>query len=303
MTETLGRSALQQPPRFGQLFGRLVLAGVVAGALAGVYSLLVTERAIAPALAARGDPCGRRGRRPRTHRGVVQPRHPTARRIPGHPHRRCDARGDLRGRLRTGPPPPARPHRLRSRRTARGRRVRHPRAAAGPEDPGQSAGRRRPGHGRHPDGDLRRRPAVRGHHGDAGVGAGQLPAQPGSGDGGHGYRRGGSDRRARGTDPHRWCPTTPTPSPRTYQRQSSGTSGSPLWASSPFSGPRWGWPAAGCSTVSPALPTATARPGGGSGCMPGRRTDGSRHPGRIRAGLVCDGSLPRTLVAGRTTPC
>jgi predicted cobalt transporter CbtA len=50
VTEILDRSALQQPPRFGQLFCRLVLAGVVAGALAGVYSLLVTERAIAPAL-------------------------------------------------------------------------------------------------------------------------------------------------------------------------------------------------------------------------------------------------------------
>jgi predicted cobalt transporter CbtA len=50
VTETLGRPALQQPPRFGQLFGRLVLAGVIAGALAGAFSLLVTERAIAPTL-------------------------------------------------------------------------------------------------------------------------------------------------------------------------------------------------------------------------------------------------------------
>jgi predicted cobalt transporter CbtA len=50
MTETLDRPAVQQPPRFGQLFGRLVLAGVIAGALAGVFSLLVTERAITPAL-------------------------------------------------------------------------------------------------------------------------------------------------------------------------------------------------------------------------------------------------------------
>jgi predicted cobalt transporter CbtA len=50
VAETLDRPALQRPPRFGQLFGRLVLAGVIAGALAGVFSLLVTERAIAPAL-------------------------------------------------------------------------------------------------------------------------------------------------------------------------------------------------------------------------------------------------------------
>jgi predicted cobalt transporter CbtA len=50
MTATLDRPAVQQPPRFGQLFGRLVLAGVIAGALAGAFSLLVTERAITPAL-------------------------------------------------------------------------------------------------------------------------------------------------------------------------------------------------------------------------------------------------------------
>jgi predicted cobalt transporter CbtA len=50
MTETLDRRGVQQAPRFAQLFGRLVLAGVIAGALAGVYSLLVTERAITPAL-------------------------------------------------------------------------------------------------------------------------------------------------------------------------------------------------------------------------------------------------------------
>ncbi|MDP9430630.1 MAG: CbtA family protein [Actinomycetota bacterium] len=50
MTETVDRPALQQPLRFGQLFSRLVLAGVIAGTLAGVFSLLVTERAIAPAL-------------------------------------------------------------------------------------------------------------------------------------------------------------------------------------------------------------------------------------------------------------
>ena len=51
MTDTLARPAVQRPLRFGQLFGRLVLAGVIAGALAGAFSLLVTERAIAPALA------------------------------------------------------------------------------------------------------------------------------------------------------------------------------------------------------------------------------------------------------------
>ena len=50
MTETVDRPALQQPPRFGQLFSRLLLAGVIVGALAGGFSLLVTERAIAPAL-------------------------------------------------------------------------------------------------------------------------------------------------------------------------------------------------------------------------------------------------------------
>src|SRR4051794_18721744 len=51
MAETLTRRAVEQPPRFGQLFGRIVLAGLVAGVLAGLYSLLVTERAIPPALA------------------------------------------------------------------------------------------------------------------------------------------------------------------------------------------------------------------------------------------------------------
>jgi predicted cobalt transporter CbtA len=50
MTELLARPALQRPPRFGQVFGRLVAAGAIAGAAAGVYSLVVTERAIAPAL-------------------------------------------------------------------------------------------------------------------------------------------------------------------------------------------------------------------------------------------------------------
>lgn len=51
MTGTLHRRPpTLQPPRFGPLLGRMVLAGLVAGALAGIYSLLVTERAIAPAL-------------------------------------------------------------------------------------------------------------------------------------------------------------------------------------------------------------------------------------------------------------
>jgi hypothetical protein len=51
MAETLHRSpSAERPVRFGQLLGRLVLAGLVAGALAGVFSVLVTERAIAPAL-------------------------------------------------------------------------------------------------------------------------------------------------------------------------------------------------------------------------------------------------------------
>jgi predicted cobalt transporter CbtA len=51
MTSTIDRPRTEQPLRFGQLLGRVVLAGLIAGALAGVYSLLVTERAIAPALA------------------------------------------------------------------------------------------------------------------------------------------------------------------------------------------------------------------------------------------------------------
>lgn len=44
--------AVQQSPPlgFGRLFGRLVLAGLIAGAVAGVFSLLVTERAMTPAL-------------------------------------------------------------------------------------------------------------------------------------------------------------------------------------------------------------------------------------------------------------
>lgn len=50
MTAVLDRPDTERVPRFGQLFGRIVLAGVIAGALAGAFSLLVTERAIAPAL-------------------------------------------------------------------------------------------------------------------------------------------------------------------------------------------------------------------------------------------------------------
>jgi predicted cobalt transporter CbtA len=50
MTETLDRPVVEQPLRFGQLFGRILLAGLVAGVLAALYSLLVTERAITPAL-------------------------------------------------------------------------------------------------------------------------------------------------------------------------------------------------------------------------------------------------------------
>lgn len=47
MTETVQQSP---PLGFGRLFGRLVLAGLIAGAVAGVFSLLVTERAMTPAL-------------------------------------------------------------------------------------------------------------------------------------------------------------------------------------------------------------------------------------------------------------
>jgi predicted cobalt transporter CbtA len=50
MAGTLDRPPTLQTPRFGPLLGRMILAGLVAGALAGIYSLLVTERAIAPAL-------------------------------------------------------------------------------------------------------------------------------------------------------------------------------------------------------------------------------------------------------------
>jgi predicted cobalt transporter CbtA len=50
VTGPLARPVVDQPLRFGQLFSRVVLAGLIAGVLAGVYSLLVTERAIRPAL-------------------------------------------------------------------------------------------------------------------------------------------------------------------------------------------------------------------------------------------------------------
>ena len=51
MTDTLDQRPTTGQPRFGQLFNRLLLAGVIAGTLAGAFSLLVTERAMAPALA------------------------------------------------------------------------------------------------------------------------------------------------------------------------------------------------------------------------------------------------------------
>ena len=50
MTSTIDHPRTEQPLRFGALLGRVVLAGLIAGALAGLFSLLVTERAIAPAL-------------------------------------------------------------------------------------------------------------------------------------------------------------------------------------------------------------------------------------------------------------
>ncbi|TKV57296.1 hypothetical protein FDO65_17350 [Nakamurella flava] len=43
--------SLTQVPPFGQLLGRFALAGVIAGAAAAAFQLLVTERTIAPALA------------------------------------------------------------------------------------------------------------------------------------------------------------------------------------------------------------------------------------------------------------
>ena len=50
MNSTIDHPRTEQSLRFGALLGRGVLAGLIAGALAGLFSLLVTERAIAPAL-------------------------------------------------------------------------------------------------------------------------------------------------------------------------------------------------------------------------------------------------------------
>lgn len=50
MTSTIHHPRTEQPLRFGALLSRVMLAGLAAGALAGLFSLLVTERAIAPAL-------------------------------------------------------------------------------------------------------------------------------------------------------------------------------------------------------------------------------------------------------------
>ena len=51
MSEALAQSSARPSLRFGSLLSRLLLAGVVAGALSGAYAVLVTERAMAPALA------------------------------------------------------------------------------------------------------------------------------------------------------------------------------------------------------------------------------------------------------------
>jgi predicted cobalt transporter CbtA len=51
MTSAIDHPRTEQPLRFGALLGRVVLAGLIGGALAGLFLLLVTERAIAPALA------------------------------------------------------------------------------------------------------------------------------------------------------------------------------------------------------------------------------------------------------------
>ena len=50
MASTINHPRTEQPLRFGALLSRVALAGLIAGALAGLFSLLVTERAIAPAL-------------------------------------------------------------------------------------------------------------------------------------------------------------------------------------------------------------------------------------------------------------
>jgi predicted cobalt transporter CbtA len=51
MTTTLEDAPLQTAPRFGALLGRFAIAGAVAGAASGLWALVVTERAITPALA------------------------------------------------------------------------------------------------------------------------------------------------------------------------------------------------------------------------------------------------------------
>ena len=49
---TVGQPSLALPaPRFPALLGRLMLAGVIGGVLAGIWELVVTERALNPALA------------------------------------------------------------------------------------------------------------------------------------------------------------------------------------------------------------------------------------------------------------
>lgn len=50
MAEVVNRPVIGRSPGFGQICSRLVLAGLLAGCLAGVFSLVVTERAIAPGL-------------------------------------------------------------------------------------------------------------------------------------------------------------------------------------------------------------------------------------------------------------
>lgn len=51
MTETRRPASEVGQPTFGGLLGRFLLAGVIAGTLAGAFSVLVTRRAMAPALA------------------------------------------------------------------------------------------------------------------------------------------------------------------------------------------------------------------------------------------------------------
>ena len=51
MAETRSPASAAGQPTFGGLLSRLLLAGLVAGALTGAFSLLVTQRAMAPALA------------------------------------------------------------------------------------------------------------------------------------------------------------------------------------------------------------------------------------------------------------